>query len=156
MLFHRESNHEQIVDAWKRQFFSVPADKKINLINAASDVILQNFRKNKTEYIKGFAHEFIDCFKDFAKSTENLNHLYLLLRLLDLWENEMIYAHHFMDLIRVKIINPRIEELTNGQTNGTQIRREKEINFNHDLNMISQWGICNDNFTLDLQEENIK
>ena len=67
MIYHRELNHEKIVDAWKRQFFSVPADIKVILLYVANEVIIQTSRKGKLDYVKDFGDSFIECFKDIIR-----------------------------------------------------------------------------------------
>ncbi len=67
MIYHRELNHEKIVDAWKRQFFSVPPEIKIILVYVLHEIILQTSRKGKTEYVRDFGDTLLECFKDVIK-----------------------------------------------------------------------------------------
>ncbi len=150
MIYHREFSHEKIVDAWKRQFFSVPPENKIMLIYVANEVIMQTSRKGKLEYVKDFGNAFIECFKDIIRKTENIEILNNLIKLCDMWENELIYANNFMEMLRRWVFS-RIAELEHGDENGYE-----RYSLQGDLKCITNWEFCTQNFTMDIQEENIK
>jgi hypothetical protein len=153
MIFFRESNSDKIIDAWSRQFHSVGPEIKLLLIYVVNEVIFQTSRKGKLEYVRGFGDQFIDCFKDLMKSTENLEILYNLIKLCDMWENELIYANNFMELLR-RLIKFRISELQGGHEEA--LKNDPSASLLSDFKLINRWEVCNHNFTLDLQEENIK
>ncbi len=71
--------------------------------------------------------------------------------LCDVWENELLYAHHFMELLRCQV-RSRISEL---QVDGN-FGYERQTSLQNDLKFINKWEYCTQNFTLDIQEENIK
>ncbi len=153
MMYHRELYHDKITDAWVRQIHSVPSERKLLLVYVANEVLMQTYRKGKTEFIRDFGDAFMDCFKDFAKSTESVETLTLLIKLCDQWENELIYANNFMEYLR-KIIRARINELDlTGELNS---KLDPSTSLLNDFRLINRWDICNNNFTLDLQEENVK
>jgi hypothetical protein len=152
MIFFRESYSDKIIDAWCRQFHSVAPELKLLLIYVVNEVIFQTSRKSKLEYVRGFADQFIDCFKDLIKSTENLEILSNMIKLCDMWENELIYANNFMELLR-RLIKFRMNELQGGYE---ELKNDSSANLLSDFKLINRWEICNHNFTLDLQEENIK
>jgi hypothetical protein len=154
MIFHREASFDKIIDAWCRLFHSSPAESKLLLIYVANEVLFQTSRKGKFEYVRGFGDVFIDCFKEIMKSTENLEILSNLIKLCDMWETELIYANNFMELLR-KLLRQRIGELDGGNQEGS-MKFDASANLISDLKLIGRWVICNHNFTLDLQEENIK
>ncbi len=117
-------------------------------------MLFQTAKKGKLEYVKGFGDILAEVVRDFSKSTENLESLTKLIKICDMWENELIFANNFMEYLR-KIIRNRIFEL---DPNNEEIKSKSDPSESliYDFRLINRWQICNYNFTLDLQEENIR
>ncbi len=53
-LFFREGYSKRLIDIWRKNFYSVEAEKKLNLIYVLNEIIINSSLKNKIDYIKGF------------------------------------------------------------------------------------------------------
>ena len=66
-LFFREDHSKKLIEMWKRQYYSVNVEKKMNLIYVVHEILINSSRKNKMDYIKGFGDIMIDFIDELLK-----------------------------------------------------------------------------------------
>lgn len=66
-LFFREDHSKKLIEMWKRQYYSVDTEKKMNLIFVVHEILINSSRKNKIDYIKGFGDIMISIFDELIK-----------------------------------------------------------------------------------------
>ena len=63
-LFFREGYAKKLIDIWRKHFYSVDCEKKLNLLYLLHEIIINSSKKNKIDYIKGFGDFLKELFEE--------------------------------------------------------------------------------------------
>lgn len=66
-LFFREGYSKRLIDLWRKHYYNVDAEKKLNLIYVMNEIIISSSMKNKIDYIKGFGDILKDLFEEMLQ-----------------------------------------------------------------------------------------
>ncbi|CAI6375214.1 unnamed protein product [Macrosiphum euphorbiae] len=99
LIGHRDYAHT-VVKIWSREILTGSESKQLILMYLANDII-QNDKKNGTEYGKEFSKELTKAFKQISLSNCSSRTRQKLTRLLNIWEERGVYSKiqidEFMD-----------------------------------------------------------
>ena len=104
LIGHRK-HVKLIVQAWQTQLINIKSKKKLNFLYLANDV-MQNSRRNGSEFIKAFGAVMITACTHVARSSDKKT-VDSVNRMLNIWLERKIYDAKFITNIKTAIRNMR-------------------------------------------------